>query len=117
MSFSVKIAKSRGMCAGVERAIQTVKNAILKFPDQDIFVLHEVVHNKHVVDDLRSIGAHFVDSLEEVPDKWTLNYYTSSVLTIELKKQLDKFEDKLIGRVFNNIFMIIYLNYLIFWKF
>ena len=45
MSFSVKIAKSRGMCAGVERAIQTVKNAILKFPDQDIFVLHEVVHN------------------------------------------------------------------------
>ena len=79
MSFSVKIAKSRGMCAGVERAIQTVKNAILKFPDQDIFVLHEVVHNKHVVDDLRSIGAHFVDSLEEVPDNSVLIFSAHGV--------------------------------------
>ena len=79
MSFSVKIAKSRGMCAGVERAIQTVKNAILKFPDQEIFVLHEVVHNKHVVDDLRSIGAHFVDSLEEVPDNSVLIFSAHGV--------------------------------------
>lgn len=79
MSFSVKIAKSRGMCAGVERAIQTVKNAILKFPQKNVYVLHEVVHNKHVVDDLRSEGAHFVDSLDEVPDNSVLIFSAHGV--------------------------------------
>lgn len=91
MSFSVKIAKSRGMCAGVERAIQTVKNAILKFPQKDVFVLHEVVHNKHVVDDLRSEGAHFVDSLDEVPDNSVLIFSAHGVgiSTFEAAKARD----------------------------
>ena len=91
MSFSVKIAKSRGMCAGVERAIQTVKNAILKFPQKNVYVLHEVVHNKHVVDDLRSEGAHFVDSLEEVPDNSVLIFSAHGVgiSTFEAAKARD----------------------------
>lgn len=67
LSFNLKIAKSRGMCAGVERAIKTVSCAIKKFTTQKIYVLHEVVHNKHVVDDLINEGATFVETLEEVP--------------------------------------------------
>ncbi len=79
MSFSVKIAKSRGMCAGVERAILTVQKAIAKFPERNIYVLHEVVHNKHVVDDLRKLGASFVDSLDEVPSESVLIFSAHGV--------------------------------------
>ncbi len=68
MSFMVKLAKARGMCAGVERAIQTVLNAIEKYHDKTVYILHEVVHNRHVVDSLRDKGAVFVESLDEVPD-------------------------------------------------
>lgn len=67
LCFNLKIAKSRGMCAGVERAIKTVSCAIKKYSNQKIYVLHEVVHNKHVVDDLINEGATFVETLEEVP--------------------------------------------------
>ena len=67
MSFQLKIAKSRGMCAGVERAISVVQKAIELYGQNKVWVLHEVVHNKHVVDDLRKAGAHFVETLSEVP--------------------------------------------------
>lgn len=67
MAFEVLLANTRGMCAGVERAIKTVNLALNKFGTERVYVLHEVVHNFHVVSDLKAKGAHFVESLDEVP--------------------------------------------------
>lgn len=65
--MQVKLANPRGFCAGVDRAIEIVERALDTF-QQPIYVRHEVVHNKHVVDDLRARGVVFVDELSEVPD-------------------------------------------------
>lgn len=65
--MQVKLANPRGFCAGVDRAIDIVERALVAF-DETIYVRHEVVHNKFVVDDLKSKGVKFVDELEEVPD-------------------------------------------------
>ena len=67
MAFKVYLANTRGMCAGVERAIKTVNLALEKFGSERVYVLHEVVHNFHVVSDLKQKGAHFVESLDDVP--------------------------------------------------
>jgi 4-hydroxy-3-methylbut-2-en-1-yl diphosphate reductase len=63
----VRLANPRGFCAGVDRAIDIV-NRTLEVFGAPIYVRHEVVHNKFVVEDLRARGAVFVDQLEEVPD-------------------------------------------------
>ncbi len=63
----VVLANPRGFCAGVDRAIQIVERA-LEVHGAPVFVLHEIVHNKHVLERLRSLGARFVSSLEEVPE-------------------------------------------------
>lgn len=68
MSFKVMLANVRGMCQGVSRAILTVEKALERYGAGKVWVLHEVVHNRHVVEDLRDRGAHFVESLDEVPD-------------------------------------------------
>ncbi len=60
------LANPRGFCAGVERAIATVKLAVKEY-GAPIFVLHEIVHNKHVVKELEQMGVVFVDDLVEVP--------------------------------------------------
>jgi 4-hydroxy-3-methylbut-2-enyl diphosphate reductase len=65
--MQVKLANPRGFCAGVDRAIDIVNRALEVF-GAPIYVRHEVVHNKFVVDDLRERGAVFVEQLEEVPD-------------------------------------------------
>lgn len=65
--MDLKLANPRGFCAGVDRAIEIVNRALEVF-GAPIYVRHEVVHNKYVVDDLRNRGAVFVDELEEVPD-------------------------------------------------
>ncbi len=65
--MEVLLANPRGFCAGVDRAIDIVNRALEVF-GAPIYVRHEVVHNKFVVEDLRSRGAVFVDELEEVPD-------------------------------------------------
>ena len=62
----VVLAQPRGFCAGVERAIEIVERALAKF-GPPIYVRHEIVHNRHVVEDLRTRGAVFVDELDEVP--------------------------------------------------
>jgi 4-hydroxy-3-methylbut-2-enyl diphosphate reductase len=62
----VILAQPRGFCAGVERAIEIVERAIDKF-GAPVYVRHEIVHNRHVVESLRAKGAHFVDELDEVP--------------------------------------------------
>ena len=60
------MAQPRGFCAGVERAIEIVERALKKF-GPPIYVRHEIVHNRHVVEDLRKRGAVFVDEIDEVP--------------------------------------------------
>lgn len=67
MTMQVKLANPRGFCAGVDRAIEIVNRALEVF-GAPVYVRHEVVHNKFVVDDLRNRGAVFVDELDEVPD-------------------------------------------------
>jgi 4-hydroxy-3-methylbut-2-enyl diphosphate reductase len=63
----VILAQPRGFCAGVVRAIEIVEKAIEKY-GEPVYVRHEIVHNKHVVDGLKAKGAHFVEELSEVPD-------------------------------------------------
>lgn len=65
--MNIHLANPRGFCAGVDRAITIVERALELF-SPPIYVRHEVVHNKFVVNRLRSLGAHFVDELFEVPD-------------------------------------------------
>ncbi|MGB3620144.1 MAG: 4-hydroxy-3-methylbut-2-enyl diphosphate reductase, partial [Ketobacter sp.] len=65
--MEIKMANPRGFCAGVDRAIAIVNRALDVF-GAPIYVRHEVVHNKFVVDGLRDRGAVFVDELQEVPD-------------------------------------------------
>lgn len=66
MCKTVNLARARGMCAGVDRAIKIVNLALDKYGTDKVYVLHEVVHNKHVVESLRNRGAHFVDSFVEI---------------------------------------------------
>ena len=65
--MNILLANPRGFCAGVNRAIEIVERALELF-GAPIYVRHEVVHNKYVVDNLRNKGAIFVDELSEVPD-------------------------------------------------
>lgn len=65
--MEVQLANPRGFCAGVDRAIEIVERALQLF-GPPIYVRHEVVHNRYVVDDLRNKGAIFVEELDEVPD-------------------------------------------------
>lgn len=65
--MDIVLANPRGFCAGVDRAIDIVNRALDVF-GRPVYVRHEVVHNRHVVDDLRDRGAIFVDELAEVPD-------------------------------------------------
>ena len=65
--MEVLLANPRGFCAGVDRAIEIVERAIQLF-GAPIYVRHEVVHNRYVVDDLKQKGAIFVDELDQIPD-------------------------------------------------
>jgi 4-hydroxy-3-methylbut-2-enyl diphosphate reductase len=67
MSKQIKLANPRGFCAGVDRAIDIVNKALDKF-GSPVYVKHEVVHNKFVVEDLKNRGAVFVEEIDEVPD-------------------------------------------------
>jgi 4-hydroxy-3-methylbut-2-enyl diphosphate reductase len=62
----IVLASPRGFCAGVDRAIQIVERTIEKF-GAPVFVRHEIVHNRHVVDRLKALGAVFIEELEEAP--------------------------------------------------
>jgi len=65
--LKVRLATPRGFCAGVDRAIQIVERAIEKF-GAPVYVRHEIVHNRHVVERLKGMGAIFVKELDECPD-------------------------------------------------
>ncbi|MDB4081991.1 4-hydroxy-3-methylbut-2-enyl diphosphate reductase [Candidatus Pelagibacter sp.] len=64
----ILLSAPRGFCAGVERAIEIVKKSIQKY-GAPVYVRHEIVHNKHVVDSLKALGAIFVEELDEISDK------------------------------------------------
>ena len=66
--IKVLLSAPRGFCAGVERAIEIVKKSIKKY-GAPVYVRHEIVHNEHVVNSLKALGAIFVEELEEIKDK------------------------------------------------
>jgi len=72
------LAQPRGFCAGVDRAIEIVERALERF-GAPIYVRHEIVHNAHVVNDLRGKGAIFVEDLDEVPDNATVIFSAHGV--------------------------------------
>ncbi|MBA3032652.1 MAG: 4-hydroxy-3-methylbut-2-enyl diphosphate reductase [Gammaproteobacteria bacterium] len=76
--MEILLANPRGFCAGVERAIAIVERALEKF-GAPIYVRHEVVHNRFVVDNLKAKGAIFVDELDEIPDGATVIFSAHGV--------------------------------------
>ena len=76
--IQIKLANPRGFCAGVDRAIEIVECALTQF-GAPIYVRHEVVHNRFVVDSLKQKGAVFVDELDQVPDQATVIFSAHGV--------------------------------------
>ena len=86
--FNIQLANPRGFCAGVDRAIEIVERA-LSIIGAPVYVRHEVVHNRFVVDDLREKGAVFVQELDEVPDGSTVIFSAHGV-SREVKETAQK---------------------------
>jgi 4-hydroxy-3-methylbut-2-enyl diphosphate reductase len=86
--FDVYLASPRGFCAGVERAIETVKIGLQRF-GRPVYVLHEIVHNKHVISELEQSGAVFVEHLSDIPHGEVCIFSAHGVsLAIENKARL-----------------------------
>lgn len=86
--MKIQLANPRGFCAGVDRAIGIVERALELF-GAPVYVRHEVVHNKYVVDGLRDKGAVFVDELDEVPDDSTVIFSAHGVAKA-VKEEADR---------------------------
>lgn len=86
--IEIILASPRGFCAGVVRAIETVKLTIdtVKKP---VYVLHEIVHNKHVISELEERGAHFVVDLSQVP-KGDICIFSAHGVSVEVEKQANE---------------------------
>ena len=93
--MQITLANPRGFCAGVDRAIEIVERALSLF-GTPVFVRHEVVHNKYVVDTLRSKGAVFVNELDEVPDNsvviFSAHGVSKAVREVAAQRQLRVFD-------------------------
>ncbi len=80
-NINITLASPRGFCAGVDRAIEIVERAIQNF-GSPIYVRHEIVHNAHVVNDLKNKGAIFVEELNEIPDDATVIFSAHGIAKI-----------------------------------
>ena len=93
--MKIRLADTRGFCAGVDRAIEIVKK-VLEINGAPVYVKHEVVHNKTVVNELKSLGAVFVEEIEEVPDGEIIIYSAHGVSKLvesdSKDKELDVFD-------------------------
>ena len=93
--MKIRLADTRGFCAGVDRAIEIVKK-VLEINGAPVYVKHEVVHNKTVVNELKSLGAVFVEGIEEVPDGEIVIYSAHGVSKVvesdSKEKELDVFD-------------------------
>ena len=93
--MKIRLADTRGFCAGVDRAIEIVKK-VLEINGAPVYVKHEVVHNKTVVNELKSLGAVFVEAIEEVPDGEIVIYSAHGVSKVvesdSKEKELDVFD-------------------------
>ena len=93
--MKIRLADTRGFCAGVDRAIEIVKK-VLEINGAPVYVKHEVVHNKTVVNELKSLGAVFVEEIEEVPDGEIVIYSAHGVSKVvesdSKEKDLDVFD-------------------------
>ena len=93
--MKIRLADTRGFCAGVDRAIEIVKK-VLEINGAPVYVKHEVVHNKTVVNELKSLGAVFVEEIEEVPDGEIVIYsahgVSKAVESDSKEKELDVFD-------------------------
>src|SRR6478752_9242696 len=85
--MDVLLANPRGFCAGVERAIEIVERA-LELHGAPIYVRHEIVHNKYVVEDLRAKGAVFVEELSEVPAGATVIFSAHGV-SLDVRREAE----------------------------
>lgn len=83
--MNVILAQPRGFCAGVVRAIEIVERALEIYPPP-IYVLHEIVHNRHVVNNLKTRGAVFVETLDDVPSHAVCIFSAHGVATTIIKK-------------------------------
>ena len=81
----IKLANPRGFCAGVDRAIDIVNRA-LEIYGRPVYVKHEVVHNKFVVEDLKSRGAIFVEDIDEIPEE-SLVIFSAHGVSDEVEKK------------------------------
>ena len=89
--LNILLSAPRGFCAGVERAIEIVEKSIQKF-GAPVYVRHEIVHNKHVVDDLKNKGAIFVEELEEIKDKTRPVIFSAHGVPKKIPKDAKKYK-------------------------
>ena len=89
--IKILLSAPRGFCAGVERAIEIVKKSLKKY-GAPVYVRHEIVHNKHVVDNLKSIGAIFVEELEEIKDKSRPVIFSAHGVPKNIPEQADNYK-------------------------
>ena len=89
--IKILLSAPRGFCAGVERAIEIVKKSLKKY-GAPVYVRHEIVHNKYVVDGLKAIGAIFVEELEEIKDKSRPVIFSAHGVPKIVPKQADNYK-------------------------
>ena len=91
--LKIYLASPRGFCAGVDRAIEIVKKSIDKF-GSPVYVRHEIVHNKHVVESLKKIGSIFVEEISEIKDKSRPVIFSAHGVPKKVPKEAEEFNMK-----------------------
>ncbi|PID41391.1 MAG: 4-hydroxy-3-methylbut-2-enyl diphosphate reductase [Proteobacteria bacterium] len=86
--IDIVLASPRGFCAGVVRAIETVR-LTLKKVSRPVYVLHEIVHNRHVIKELEARGVHFVVDLSEIPEK-EICIFSAHGVSVDIEKRAER---------------------------